>query len=83
MRSAGHGIRIYSVTPSHAALDSASRHWEAAQHRLRSVLGEADWQVFISVCDRVCAAAKQAETMRLAFSRDRVADRPASSPHLL
>jgi DNA-binding MarR family transcriptional regulator len=75
LRLGAHGSRIYMLTPAgRARLGSTSRQWESAQHRLRSALGEADWQVFIQVCDRVCDAAKQAETMRVALSRKPAAD---------
>lgn len=70
MRTAQRGSRIYRLTPEgHALLTATSLQWESAQHRLRSALGEADWQILTHVCDRVCEAAKQAETMRLAFVR--------------
>ncbi len=72
LRVAARGSRFYSLTPAgHAVLASTSLLWESAQRRLRSALGDADWQVLISLCDRVCDAAKQAETMRMALARDR------------
>jgi DNA-binding MarR family transcriptional regulator len=75
LRLGAHGSRIYALTPAgHALLASTSCQWQSAQYRLRSALGEKDWQVFISICDRVCEAAKEAVTMRVAFSRSRAAD---------
>ncbi|MFY9790333.1 MAG: MarR family winged helix-turn-helix transcriptional regulator [Candidatus Sulfotelmatobacter sp.] len=75
LRLGARGSRIYSLTPAgRALLSSTSRQWESAQYRLRSALGEKDWQLFIHVCDRVCEAAKVAETMRVAFSRGRAAN---------
>ncbi len=72
VRIAARGSRFYSLTPAgQAMLASTSLQWDSAQRRLRSALGDADWQVFISVCDRVCDAAKQAETMRVAVASDR------------
>jgi len=70
MRTAARGSRIYTLTPAGCSLlTSTSLQWKSAQRRLRSTLGEADWQIFINVCDRVCEAAKQAESMRIAFAR--------------
>lgn len=75
LRLGARGSRIYTLTPAgRALLCSTSRQWESAQYRLRSALGEKDWQLFIHVCDRVCEAAKVAETMRIAFSRGRAAN---------
>jgi DNA-binding MarR family transcriptional regulator len=75
LRLGARGSRIYTLTPAgRALLCSTSRQWESAQYRLRSALGEKDWQLFIHVCDRVCEAAKVAETMRVAFSRGRAAN---------
>ncbi|MGB8987928.1 MAG: hypothetical protein WCC37_15115 [Candidatus Sulfotelmatobacter sp.] len=68
------GSRIYSLTSAgRALLTSTSLQWESAQHRLRSALGDKDWQVFIEICDRICQAAKQAETMRVALCRTQAA----------
>jgi DNA-binding MarR family transcriptional regulator len=75
LRLGARGSRIYMLTPAgHALLGSTYRQWESAQHRLRCALGEKDWQVFSQLCDRVCTAAKEAETMRVAFSRRQAAD---------
>jgi DNA-binding MarR family transcriptional regulator len=62
------GSRIYTLTPAgRALLNSTSLQWESAQHRLRAALGDNNWQVFSLLCNRVCEAAKEAETMRVAF----------------
>lgn len=75
VRLAARGSRIYGLTPAgRALLGATSLQWESAQRRLRSALGEADWQAFIEVCDRVCEAAKEAEIMRVAVSLDQVAE---------
>ena len=70
LRVGARGSRIYTLTPAgRALLNSTSLQWESAQHRLRSALGDKDWQVFVDVCGRICEAAKEAETMRIPFSR--------------
>jgi DNA-binding MarR family transcriptional regulator len=69
------GSRIYTLTPAgRALLNSTSLQWESAQHRLRAALGDDNWQVFSLLCDRVCEAAKEAETMRVAFCSRQAAD---------
>jgi len=75
LRLGKRGSRIYTLTPAgRALLGSTSLQWESAQHRLRSALGEKDWQVFVDVCGRICKAAKEAEEMRIPFSPGRAAD---------
>jgi DNA-binding MarR family transcriptional regulator len=72
LRIGARGSRIYTLTPAgRALLNSTSLQWESAQHRLRAALGDEDWQVFVAVCGRICEAAKEAESMRIAFSRER------------
>ena len=75
LRLGAHGTRIYMMTPAgRALLNSTSLQWESAQHGLRTALGDNNWQLFSHLCDRVCEAAKRAETMRVAFSSRQTAD---------
>lgn len=75
LRLGKRGSRIYTLTSAgRTLLSSTSLQWESAQYRLRAALGDNNWQVFIDVCGRICEAAKEAETMRIPFSRGRAAD---------
>jgi len=68
------GSRVYSLTSGgRELLFSASRRWESAQRRLQLALGETDWRLLLDLCERVCEAAKEAETMRIAFVPDTAA----------
>ena len=75
MRLAARGSRVYSMTGSgEAIINSAAQQWQSAEYRLRLALGEADWKLFVDLCERVCVAAQQAENMRVAF-RNRTANK--------
>jgi DNA-binding MarR family transcriptional regulator len=61
-----HGEQIYSLTDEGKRLLEQSRpYWERAQERLKTALGEADWNVLLSISDRVAGAALHAEKLRL------------------
>jgi len=61
-----HGEQIYSLTDDgKKLLNQARPYWERAQERLRTALGEADWNLLFVIADRVADAALQAEKLRL------------------
>jgi len=61
-----HGEQIYSLTDDgKKVLEQARPYWERAQERLKTALGEADWNILFSIADRVASAALQAEKLRL------------------
>jgi DNA-binding MarR family transcriptional regulator len=61
-----HGEQIYSLTEEgKKLLNEARPYWERAQERLKTVLGEADWNLLFSITDRAADAALQAEKLRL------------------
>jgi len=69
-RIAARGSRIYTLTPAgRSIMSSTARHWESAQHRMRSALGDSDWNLFLQLCTRVCKAATDAETMRTSLAQ--------------
>jgi DNA-binding MarR family transcriptional regulator len=60
-----HGEQIYSLTErGKQLLEHALPHWERAQERLRTALGETDWDLMFAVADRVAHAALAAERLR-------------------
>lgn len=62
MENGEHRKRIYRLTPKgNAELERAVPYWERAQARLRSALGEEDWQVLAGFTQRVAEAAVKAE----------------------
>jgi DNA-binding MarR family transcriptional regulator len=61
-----HGEQIYSLTDEgKRSLDRARPYWERAQERLKTALGDADWNLLFAVTDRVANAALEAERLRL------------------
>lgn len=61
-----HGEQIYSLTEEgKVILNEARPYWERAQERLRTALGEADWNLLFSITNRAASAALQAEELRL------------------
>jgi DNA-binding MarR family transcriptional regulator len=61
-----HGEQIYSLTDEgKKVLNDARPYWDRAQERLRTVLGEADWNALFSITDGVARAALEAEKLRL------------------
>ncbi len=69
LRIAKRGSRLYTLTPAgKSVIYSTSLHWESAQRRMRSALGDSDWDLFLQLCTRVCQAAKEAETMRASLT---------------
>lgn len=62
MESGEQRKRIYRLTPKgNAALERAVPYWERAQARLRSALGEEDWEMLARFTQRVAEAAVKAE----------------------
>lgn len=60
-----HGERLYRITDSGLALLlRAMPYFERAQYRLRTQLGEDDWQALLQICERAAQAAKDAEQFR-------------------
>lgn len=61
-----HGEQIYSLTDDgRKLLNQARPYWERAQERLKTVLGDADWNLLFLTMDRVANAALEAERLRL------------------
>ncbi len=60
-----HGERIYRLTPKgQEALRAAVPYWERAQRRLKTVLGNEDWDRLLELAERVRKAATHAEQLR-------------------
>lgn len=64
-RGERHGERIYRLTPKgQDALRQALPYWERAQRRLKTVLGNEDWDRLLDLTERVRKAAAHAEQLR-------------------
>jgi len=64
-RGERHGERIYRLTPKgQDALRLAGPYWERAQRRLKTVLGDEDWDRLLELAERVRKAASHAEQLR-------------------
>lgn len=64
-RGERHGERIYRLTPKgQDALHVAVPYWDRAQRRLKTVLGNADWDQLLELAERVRKAASHAEQLR-------------------
>lgn len=64
-RGERHGERIYRLTPKgQEALRAAVPYWERAQRRLKTVLGNEDWDRLLELAERVRKAATHAEQLR-------------------
>ena len=64
-RGERHGERIYRLTgKGEEALRQALPYWERAQRRLRTALGNDDWDQLLDLAERVRKAASQAEQLR-------------------
>lgn len=62
--------RIYRLTGSgHTLLRQAAPSWERAQARLRSQLGEEDWDALVALAERITLAAAAAEKAPFRNSR--------------
>lgn len=58
--------RLYKLTPKgKRVLEEARPYWQKAQLRLRSTLGESDWQLLFDFTRRVADAAIRAESLHL------------------
>jgi DNA-binding MarR family transcriptional regulator len=56
-----HCERIYTLTDKgRRAMADALPYWDRAQRRLRTALGEADWQTMLALADRISEAAAAA-----------------------
>lgn len=61
-----HGQRIYALTEKgRQRLEYARPYWLGAQHRLREVLGDSDWQKLHEICARICVASEEAENLKI------------------
>ena len=66
-RGERHGERIYSLTPKgEATFNMALPYWERAQRRLRTAMGEGDWNGILQLSTRIRIAAIDAEQLRTA-----------------
>lgn len=64
-----HGERIYTLSEKgQKVFTDAWPHWSRAQDRLKTALGESDWELLLRLSDRVAKAAAEAETLRVANS---------------
>ena len=76
LRLGARGTRIYTLTPAGHALARIRPRCSGSPPNMACAyaLGDKNWQLFSHLCDRVCEAAKRAETMRVAFSSRQTAD---------
>lgn len=64
-RIGAHSQRIYSVTTDgKRAIARARPYWENPQRRLRQVLGDSEWWIFLNACGKAAIAAHCAEQLR-------------------
>jgi DNA-binding MarR family transcriptional regulator len=57
---------VYSLTETgRKELRAAIPYWNRAQERLRISLGQADWELFFKLCDRVVSGAREALLLRI------------------
>jgi DNA-binding MarR family transcriptional regulator len=64
-RIGAHSQRIYSLTPEgKEAIERTRPYWQNAQGRLRQVLGDSEWWVFLNACGKTAIAAQRAEQLR-------------------
>ncbi len=60
-----HGERVYSLTEQgRLTLAQAIPYWERAQERLRTTLGEGEFQALLHICEHTVSATQEAEQLR-------------------